>query len=333
MMKLGIGGACLGLTLLVSPIGLSQEAEFRVIKVLTVPENPHGIAFSQDGSEVYLVSTRGQAITVLDHCTDSIQRSFGLGDLPLGIALTPDGRHAAVSHFGASRISRVDLLTGEIDKTLDVGPQPSLFAVSKDTRRAFVSCEGNNRVYELSLEPFETVGWFETGERPFPPALSRDGRWLFVPSYDAGEVTVIDLLLRTVDDTIPVGKRPSGGIMLPTDKHFAVINRGSDRIDLVNTYTHEIDSVVGSGLGKEPFSMVLTPNGRLGFVNNVASATVSVLDADKLSVLSRIEVGQQPIVMAVHPSGRKLYVSCEGSHQLYVVAIPDRWVTESRDKP
>ena len=146
-------------------------------------------------------------------------------------------------------------------------------------------------MYEISLEAFDVVGSFETGPRPFPPALSRDGRWLFVPSYDGGEVTVIDLLLRTVDDTVRVGKNPSGSTMLPDDKHVAVVNRGSDRIDFLNIHTHEIDSTVGSGLGKEPFSMVLSPNGSLGFVNNVASATVSVLDTDKLSVLSQIQVG------------------------------------------
>ena len=234
-----------------------------------------------------------------------------------------------VSHFGADRLSLINLLTGDIVETRKVGPHPTLFVLSKDGRRAFVSCEQNNRVYEVSLEPFDVLGSFETGARPFPPGLSREERWLFVPSYDEGEVTVIDLLLRTVDDTVRVGKNPSGSTMLPDDKHVAVVNRGSDRIDFLNIHTHEIDSTVGSGLGKEPFSMVLSPNGKLGFVNNVASATVSVLDTDKLSILSQIQVGDQPIVMAVHPTGRKLYVSCEGADQLNVISIPDKWVTES----
>ena len=37
--------------------------------------------------------------------------------------------------------------------------------------------------------------------------------------------------------------------------------------------------------------------------------------------------------MAVHPTGRKLYVSCEGSHELYVIAIPEKWVTEAASEP
>jgi len=69
---------------------------------------------------------------------------------------------------------------------------------------------------------------------------------------------------------------------------------------------------------------VLSPDGRFGFVNETASASVSVLDIERLAIVGRVPVGRQPIVMAVHPSGRKLYVSSEGSHELTVVAIPKR---------
>ena len=321
--------ASFGWVLVLASLGLCEAREFRILKKLSVPENPHGIAFSLDRQEVYLVSTRGETLTVLDYATDSVQRRFELSDLPIGIVASPDGRHGVVSHFGADRLSLIDLRSGEIVETRKVGSHPTLFALSKDGRRAFVSCEQDSRVYEIALEPFEVLGSFPTGARPFPPALSRDGRWLFVPSYDEGVVTIIDLLLRNVDETVRVGKKPSGGVMLPDDKHFAVVNRGSNRIDFLNVHTQEIGMALGNGLGNEPFSMVLSPNGSLGFVNNVASASVSILDADKLSVLSQIRTGEQPIVMAVDPTGRKLYVSCEGTHELYVVSIPDKWVTPS----
>jgi YVTN family beta-propeller protein len=243
----------------------------------------------------------------------------------LDIILGPNGKHAAVSHFGAARISLVDLATGKVERTISVGPRPSLFAPSVDGARAFVSCEDNDRVYEISLEPFETVGWFDTGRRPFPPALSPDGRWLYVPGYDSGDVTVIDLLMRRVDDKVKVGKKPSGGVVTPSGRHYAVVNRGSNRIDFINTLNHEIDFELTEGLGDEPFSLVLTPNGRLGFVNNTRSADLSVIDMEARSVIARVDVGQQPIVMAVHPSGKKLYVSCEGSHELVIVSIPPNW--------
>jgi YVTN family beta-propeller protein len=148
---------------------------------------------------------------------------------------------------------------------------------------------------------------------------------LFVPGYESGDVTVIDLLMRRVDDTIKVGKRPSGGSITASGERYGVVNRGSNRIDFINVVTHSIDWSLNEGLGEEPFSLVLSPNGRLGFINNTRSADVSVLDMEKRSVVARVDVGRQPIVMAVHPWGRKLYVSCEGSHELAIVSIPDEW--------
>ena len=44
-------------------------------------------------------------------------------------------------------------------------------------------------------------------------------------------------------------------------------------------------------------------------------------------MIVRIPVGEQPIVMAVHPSGETLWVSSEGSHELTIIEIPEAWRT------
>lgn len=306
-----------------SPLAAAQTlGDFRVLKSIPIAANPHGIAFSPDGTRVFVVSSAGQALTVLSSMTDTIEKIFPLADTPLGIVLTPDGQHAAISHFGADRISRIDLRTGAIDKTLRVGGRPSLFAPTRDGRRAFISCETANRVFEIDLEAFMVVREFETGKRPFPPALSRDSRWLFVPAYDAGEVTIIDLVAGARVADVKVGVHPSGGTALPTGQGYVVANRGSNSLSVIDPATKAVQRLLQAGLEQEPFSIVLSPDGRLGFVNHTGSASVAVLDIERFAVVGRIPVGRQPIVMAVHPAGRKLYVSCEGSHELTVVGLP-----------
>lgn len=54
-------------------------------------------------------------------------------------------------------------------------------------------------------------------------------------------------------------------------------------------------------------------------------ADVSVLLLPERRVVARIPVGEIPIVMAVHPSGKTLWVSSEGSHEVSVIEIPKRW--------
>ena len=42
-----------------------------------------------------------------------------------------------------------------------------------------------------------------------------------------------------------------------------------------------------------------------------------------MKVVTRIKTGENPIVVAAHPDGKSLWVSCEGSHDLYVLKLPE----------
>ena len=152
--------------------------------------------------------------------------------------------------------------------------------------------------------------------------MTGDVRRLFVPGYDSGDVTVIDLKECRKVATVKVGIHPSGGMVMPYDEDYAVVNRGSNTISFIDMTVNEARPGFASGLDQEPFSMVATNSGRWGFVNNTASASISVFDLDRYQPAGKVSVGAQPIVMAVHPGGRKLYVSCEGSHELAVVSVP-----------
>lgn|GEM_PF-1110345 len=78
-----------------------------------------------------------------------------------------------------------------------------------------------------------------------------------------------------------------------------------------NTASHLNTGELSDGIGASPFSLVVTPNGRLAFVNNTASHDISVIDVAERRVIQRVWVPDVPIVMAVHPSGGELWVSAE----------------------
>ena len=147
----------------------------------------------------------------------------------------------------------------------------------------------------------------------------------FVPNYDDGTVTVVDLRDHRVFDPVQVGSKPSGGAVLPGDREYAVAVRGEDRIAFVSAASRKVVGSLKEGIGRSPFSVVLSPDGRLAFVNNTASHDVSVILLPERRVVARVPVGEMPIVMAVHPSGETLWVSSEGSHELSVIEIPKRW--------
>lgn len=174
---------------------------------------------------------------------------------------------------------------------------------------------------------------YPTGSRPFPASATSDGRLAFVPGYADGTVTVIDLYNDRVLETVTVGTNPSGGAVLPGDIDYAVVVRGENHVAFINTASHLVVGGLTEGIGESPFSFVVSPNGRLGFVNNTGSADISVVDLSSRRVIDRIPVPDTPIVMAVHPSGEALWVSSEGVHRLSVYSIPEGWRDDPRDRP
>lgn len=303
---------------------LEESLSFERVAVLDVGLNPHQIVFSEAGDRAYVAAAGSDRVTVVDVETLTVVSELPVADAPLGVALLPDGGLAA-TRFGADEIVRFAAGGSEPNARVTTGGAPSLLSGPLPSGELLVSVEESDLVWLLDPGEFALTRSFDVGARPFPPAATSDGRLVFVPNYDDGTVSVIDMWNDSVVATTAVGEHPSGGAVLPDDIVYAAAVRGEDRIVFVNTASFDVVDSIVDGIGDEPFSVVIAPNGRLAFVNNTASHDISVIDVAERQVVTRIAVGEQPIVMAVHPSGETLWVSSEGSDELAVLAIPDEW--------
>lgn len=312
-----------------SGTGSGSDAGFVMVGSLDVGRNPHQISFSEDGRTAW-VAVAGEDVISVVH----VERFELMGTIPgpaspLGVVPMPNGVDLAVTSFAEGGVHRFtrngsrlggDRLTGAGASTMS-GPLPG--------DRYLVSVEQADSVHVFDAAGFTFTASYPTGSRPFPASATSDGRLAFVPSYEDGTVTVIDLFNDRVLDTVSVGTQPSGGAVLPGDVDYAVVLRGENRVVFMNTASRQIVGELSEGIGESPFSFVVSPSGRLGFVNNTGSANVSVIDLATRTVIAVVPVPDTPIVMAVHPTGRALWVSSEGEHRLSVIAIPESW----RDNP
>lgn len=329
------------------PPSPAQAPGYETLAVLDVGKAPHQIVFSADGRRAFVAAAESDRIVEIDVATRTIVGSRTVPGTPLGVAVLPGDQGLAVSRFLGGRIARLpppsgkapepvrvpvpvdDRSTGE-GPSLIVGPLPGVSG--SPGGRFLIAVEGANRLRVLDPRGFRLVEEYPTGRRPFPPAFTSNGQKVFVPDYDDGTVTVVDLEKRRVVATVPVGKKPSGGAVLPGDAEYAVAVRGEDRIAFVSTTRYEVLGTLSEGIGKSPFSVVVAPDGVRALVNNTASHDVSVIDLHARRVVARIPVGEIPIVMAVHraattgvsPPGARdtLWVACEGSHRLHILALP-----------
>ena len=304
----------------------NAQENFPVIATLELGEAPHQISFDATGKTAYVAAAGSDWVAVVDVESLRITKKLAVAETPLGVIPGPSGELLA-TRFRADGIVRIREQDGATLGELTTGGAPSLFAPLPE-EKWMVSVEKANRLWILNAEKAELTRSYETGQRPFPPAATSDGRLAFVPDYDDGTVSVIDLWNERLHGHTRVGVRPSGGAVLPGDIDYVVALRGENRLAFINTATFRVVDSLSEGIGEGPFSVVVAPNGRLAFINNTASHDVSVLDVAARRVITKVPVGEIPIVMAVHPSGETLWVASEGNDTVSIVHIDEDWLAD-----
>ncbi len=290
---------------------------------LAIGRAPHQISFDATGRNAWIALAGDDQLAVVDATTHAVKKRIPCAGTPLGVAQIQQST-AWASRFGSKSLTRFDP-QGQTKATLQVGAGPSTIVGPLPSGHFLLSVERAAQLVEVDLAKGSLVRQFPTGKRPFPPAVTSDGRLAFVPNYDDGTLTIVDLWNARVAKTIPVGKHPTGAVVLPGDITCAVMLRGEDRLALVNTASKSVVGSVKKGVGHGPFGGVVHPNGRLLFVNATADARVSVLALPSLTPVTSLAVGATPILMAVRPTGDSLWVSCEDSNELWILAVPKRY--------
>ncbi|MGH8613102.1 MAG: YncE family protein, partial [Gammaproteobacteria bacterium] len=131
-------------------------------------------------------------------------------------------------------------------------------------------------------------------------ALNRSGSLLFNVNHEANSVTVFSIRGDRLSklDEVPVGREPfcvavEGGSAFVT-------NSASGTVSVVERSGGNFKVVKEIKVGTEPRGCVLTPDGRRLFVANHTAGTVSVINTRSNEVVDTIELGGNPMAIAVH---------------------------------
>ena len=270
---------------------------------------PHGIRFSADGDTAYVALSGDGQIAVVDLTGPAVVARWEAGTTPLDLIRAGDGW--LVTQFTDSTLIALGadgrIIPGAV---WNVGAGPSLFTPGTVRGQAWVTSEFAGRLWVVDTGTGVPATSHETGDRPYPADVMWDGSHAFVPNMDAGTVSAIDLLNAETDATVDVCPGPPGGALTPDQVTYIVACGGSDELAFINTASFEVTGRV-PGLGPRPFSVAVPGDGRYAIVNNAGGSTVSVVDLEARTVAQTIEVGEQPIVVRVHPNGERVFVANE----------------------
>ncbi|MBZ6475954.1 YncE family protein [Streptomyces griseocarneus] len=238
----------------------------------TAPDHaPHGIVLDRARARLYVsveaTDTAPGGVIVYDARTrERLARIPVMADGPHWFAITPDGRRGYSTNKEAPFVSVVDLERDAFDGRIEV-PGSEGLDVSPDGRYVYVASPKGDFAAPLAAPPGLRVIEVATGE--VVRTLPTEGMVFPVHTTATGAVLAGELRM---------AREPGGALGAQTDGVLTVFAPG----------THEVIGQVE--VGRFPLTITSSPDGGTGYVANVLSGTVTVVDLERMSVLATLEV-------------------------------------------
>lgn len=309
-----------------------------------------GLAFSPDGSRVYVASpgfyqgTPGSnQLMVVD--TRTLQQVAGSPlslPYPVGPVLSPDGTRLVVACQGSSEIVAIDTATLQVTQRVPFTGGSGIMAMvgSADGKRLFVACTGflmapNTCLITLDAQTLQLVGFTRQGRGALSClAASPDGRHIYAaaPINDSYWIAPGPSLLQVFDaatlDLVAATQVPchwqNALAVTPDSRHLLVASQGA--LSILDTQTLQpvanAPTIPSSCVAASPDGSQLAVG--LSYFNGGTMSWLSAYDAATLRLLPDLPLTlqDQVVTVAFSPDGLRMAVGALESLYLFV----PKWV-------
>jgi YVTN family beta-propeller protein len=253
----------------------------------------------------YVSNGAANTVSVLDLVYLRQDRTLQVGVNPTGLAVNPVRNEVYVVNTGTptsnGSVSVIDSAANRIVATIPVHKLPYFISVDPSGHRAFVANSGSNTVSVIDLDRRREIDVAGTGEQPGLARISPDGRSLVVTNRGSGSVSIYEIAPYTA--AAPTGKQPAHILQLRTaypgcpGATDAVILPQSEKAFIACSSGHQVMAIA---LAAAPGSWP-------------AKKDPAAL---KDHFLTLLDVGQNPVHLALKPNGGEVFASNFASNSI-----------------
>jgi len=272
---------------------------------ISVSGKPFGIAINPLGNYVYTACYNGHDVAVIDTATNSVVATIPVGTNPYhAIATTPDGSYLYIGNSGSADVSVINTATNQVITTIDVGQDPNGCAITPDGKYLYVANTTSNNVSVIDTSTNEVIATTNVGTHPHGIAITPDGQFAYVANMDSNDISIIEIANNNVSGsiTLDVGVVPFVLAITPNGQYAYVTNHNNTGllkyVYVIKTSDNSVYASI-TGTGNQPNGIAITPDGKSVYVSNYLSNNVSVIDTGTNTVLSSINVGNEPGGIAI----------------------------------
>jgi YVTN family beta-propeller protein len=298
-------------------VSVIDTATNKVVATIPVGSGPEGVAFTPDGTRVYVPNELSGTASVIDTATNTVFATVPVGTMPFGVAVTPDGTRVYVTNQSSNSVSVIDTATNTVTATLLVGAGPYGVAVTPDGSQAYVANQLDGTVSVIDTATETVTATVTVGTNPSLLAVTPDGSHAWVTNLGSATVSVIDTSTNAVTATVPAGTNPRGVAFTANGTHAYIADANSSgTVTVVDTATDTVADTIN--VGQFSAIVALSPDGGQAYVTDSGSSILSVIDTATNTVTATIPIGQNPAGVAVAAVAPRGHLSL-----FYAVPSPD----------
>jgi len=162
----------------------------------------------------------------------------------------------------------------------------------------------------------------------FPQFAPNYREYAYVTNGASGTVSVLDVVNVRLDREIPVGPDPVAVAPSPTrDEVYIVVSGAPGGLGSLVVLDAEKNAISGLiPLHRQPVSVSVDADGKLAYVANSGSNSVSIIDLSARRELAQLGVGEQPAEARLSPDGKSLVVPNRGGDSVTIISPQTRRV-------
>ncbi len=274
-----------------------------VTQTINVPNGSVGVAYSPDGSKVYVTGfSTSNNVTVIDTATNTVSATIAVGDTPIGIAINPAGTKAYVTNYVGNTVSVINLADNTVSGTITVGTSPFGVVFSPDGSRAYVANNASGEVTVINATSDAVITSIAHGGQLAGIDTNGDGSRVYAAQALSSNVAVVNATNNTAMSDITTCSNAQNVAHSKSANRLVVACTDDDSLSVYNT-TVDANTQIGSNLvlANDPFGIDFS---RLD--SNIAYVTeggqgdgnkVYRVDITGPTLLGDFTVGNAPISM------------------------------------
>jgi YVTN family beta-propeller protein len=284
-------------------------------------------------SVVMIVNRDSNDLGFMDIKTKKVIGRVFLGNNvnPHMVMMSPDGRYVVTGGTRANKAYIVDVRTLKLVKVINVDIAPEHLAFSPDSRWYYQGNPEGDSISVIDMQSLTKIKTIPGFAEPLNVTFTADGSKAYVGNYGAHWVGVVDVRRHELLKKIQVAEFP-GISKLDPDKHLGEVHginiamMGADGrylyaadgdLGVVGVIDSREDKVVKViRVGKDPWRIYMSHDGKYGITPNNGDQTISIIDLKAGKVAATLEAGEN--MTGVNFAAGKAFVISSTTGFVYV---------------